>query len=70
MSEYQFTPYRIDEFSNKTLYRAMKLRSDVFVVEQNCVYPDLDDKDIHQSSIHLLCHSTGETNEKQCYRLR
>lgn len=64
MSDYQFTAYRIDEFSNKTLYRALKLRSDVFVVEQNCVYPDLDDKDIHQSSIHLLCHSTSETDEQ------
>lgn len=27
------------------LYEIMKIRSSVFVVEQNCVYQDLDDKD-------------------------
>ena len=34
------------------LYAILKLRSQVFVVEQNCVYLDCDDKD-HQS--HHLC---------------
>jgi ElaA protein len=34
------------------LYEALKLRSEVFVVEQNCVYLDLDDKD--QDSFHLF----------------
>lgn len=34
-----------------TLYAILKLRSEVFVVEQNCVYLDLDDKD--QGSHHL-----------------
>ncbi|MGB3726565.1 MAG: GNAT family N-acetyltransferase [Glaciecola sp.] len=36
-----------------TLYAALKLRSDVFVVEQNCVYPDLDNKDVHPQAHHL-----------------
>ena len=30
---------------NKKLYEIMKLRQDVFVLEQNCLYPDLDDID-------------------------
>ena len=33
------------------LYSILKLRSEVFVVEQNCVYLDTDDKD--QQSFHL-----------------
>lgn len=37
------------------LYEIMKLRSEVFVVEQECVYQDFDDYD--QKSLHLLCYS-------------
>jgi ElaA protein len=29
------------------LYEMLKLRSEVFVVEQNCVFQDMDDKDQH-----------------------
>jgi len=42
------------QLSNFELYAMLKLRSDVFVVEQNCVYPDLDDKDLHADTEHLL----------------
>lgn len=41
-----------NELSNFELYELLKLRSLVFVVEQNCVYQDIDDKD--QKSFHLL----------------
>ena len=34
------------------LYALLRLRAEVFVVEQDCVYQDLDDKD--QQAIHLL----------------
>jgi len=34
------------------LYQLLRLRAEVFVVEQDCVYQDLDDKD--QQAIHLL----------------
>ncbi|WP_211345569.1 GNAT family N-acetyltransferase [Paraflavitalea soli] len=34
------------------LYAALQLRSEVFVVEQNCVFQDIDDKD--QYSWHLM----------------
>lgn len=56
-TQYTFSHYRFDELPNLALYSALKLRSDVFVVEQNCVYPDLDDKDIHPSALHILCGS-------------
>ena len=36
----QFNQLSLDE-----LYGILKLRSEVFVVEQNCAYQDLDDKD-------------------------
>jgi ElaA protein len=49
-----FSSYRFEDLSNLTLYSALKLRSDVFVVEQNCVYADLDDKDIQANTLHLL----------------
>lgn len=48
------------ELSVNELYDALKLRSDVFVVEQNCVYPDLDDKDKHDSAHHLLGYQNNQ----------
>ena len=41
-----------DKLKVQELYDLLKLRSDVFVVEQNCVYSDQDDKD--QEAIHVL----------------
>ncbi len=44
------TVKRFDELTVNELYEIMKLRVNVFVVEQNCPYPELDDKD--KLSIH------------------
>lgn len=44
--------FGFDDLSNDQLYRLLKLRVDVFVVEQNCPYPELDDLD--QTARHLL----------------
>ena len=41
------------ELSNYTLYDLLKLRSDVFVVEQNCIFPDMDDLDMLPKAHHL-----------------
>nr|WP_297349432.1 GNAT family N-acetyltransferase [uncultured Glaciecola sp.] len=30
------------------------------MVEQNCVYPDLDDKDIHSTTLHLLVETASD----------
>ena len=51
--------YLFTELSNIDIYKSLKLRSDVFVVEQNCVYPDLDDKDIHPLTLHLLASNSS-----------
>lgn len=42
---------KFDELTAVELYSIMQLRNEVFVVEQNCVYQDADDKD--QPSMHL-----------------
>jgi ElaA protein len=42
---------KFDDLTAAELYSIMQLRNEVFVVEQNCVYQDADDKD--QSSMHL-----------------
>lgn len=36
-----------------TLYALLKLRADVFVVEQACVYPDLDGLDVAPETRHV-----------------
>ena len=35
-----------------TLYALLKLRTDVFVVEQACPYPELDDRDLEAGTEH------------------
>jgi ElaA protein len=40
-----------EELSTSQLYAVMQLRNEVFVVEQNCVYQDADNKD--QISFHI-----------------
>ena len=47
------------ELTTDELYELLRVRSEVFVVEQNCVYQDLDGDD--QSSIHLWLSLEGKT---------
>jgi len=48
---------KFEELTTSELYKIMQLRNEVFVVEQNCVYQDADDKD--QPSLHF-CGWDGE----------
>jgi len=48
----QFKIKPFNELSTQELYEILKLRSEVFVVEQNCVYQDIDSKD--QKALHVL----------------
>lgn len=45
------------ELTIKELYELLQLRSEIFVVEQNCVYLDTDGKD--QKALHVLGHKDG-----------
>lgn len=47
-----------DEFTVPELYAVLKARIDVFVVEQNCPYPDLDGYD--QKAVHIWAEEDGE----------
>ena len=46
------------ELNNQELYEILRLRSEVFVVEQDCVYLDLDNKD--QISVHVFQNEKDE----------
>jgi ElaA protein len=58
MSGLQWTYKKFEQLGPHELYDILKLRSKVFVVEQNCVYLDTDDKD--QLSWHLY----GSVNDE------
>jgi len=47
-----------DDLTTRELYTLMRLRQDVFVLEQNCVYRDLDGLDL--AAVHILCWEDGE----------
>jgi len=47
-----------DALTIKELYAILKLRSEIFVVEQNCIFLDQDDKD--QSCQHLMLYENKE----------
>lgn len=47
-----------EDLDTRQLYQLLQLRSEVFVLEQNCVYQDIDGKD--QKALHVL----GFENEK------
>jgi len=42
------------ELSLEHLYQILKLRNQVFVVEQKCAYQDIDDKDLVADNRHLM----------------
>ncbi|QSX34030.1 GNAT family N-acetyltransferase [Shewanella avicenniae] len=50
----QWQSLRFEELSTQTLYELLRLRVDIFVVEQQCPYPELDGKDYHPEVRHLL----------------
>lgn len=48
----EFVIKKFNELSTTELYAILQLRSEVFVVEQDCVYQDMDFKD--QKAFHVL----------------
>ena len=47
-----------DELTTVELYELLKVRSEIFVVEQNCIYQDLDNKDYQ--SLHVFYEEDGK----------
>jgi ElaA protein len=58
MKTYTHTLRHFKELSSKELYSIMRLRNEVFIVEQNCVYQDADNKDI-------FCHHLSLCDNKE-----
>jgi len=48
----QITIKKFSELTTSELYEILQLRSEVFVVEQDCVYQDIDFKD--QKALHVI----------------
>ena len=60
----QWQTKKFNELTLDQLYDVLKLRVDVFVVEQCCYYPDLDSEknqlDRHTETLHLLGYQNDE----------
>ncbi len=48
-----------DDLDARTAYDVWRLRQDVFVVEQECPYPDLDGRDVEPGTRHLTLEVDG-----------
>ncbi len=44
---------RFEELTTEELYRILKVRFEVFIVEQDCIYPEIDGKDQHSYHVYL-----------------
>lgn len=54
----EFKLKRFNELTVEELYKLLRVRNEVFVVEQNCVYQDCDNKDY--GAYHLFCEDGNE----------
>lgn len=57
-SEFKIQTKNFDQLQLVELYKILELRSSIFVVEQNCVYQDVDGKD--QKALHIVGKIKGE----------
>ena len=53
-----FVTKYFDELTTRELYEILKVRTEIFVVEQNCVYQDMDDNDYQ--SLHMFYEEDGK----------
>ncbi len=58
MADYVFDTVFFDDLTVLQLYKIIQLRTEIFVVEQNCVYQDLDDRDM--ASYHVMTRRSEE----------
>ena len=60
MAEPRLREARFAELSPFEVYALCRLRVDVFVVEQECPYPELDGRDLEPTTVHLWFERDGE----------
>jgi len=66
-SRFEGTWSTFDDLSVSDLYALLKLRVDVFVVEQTCPYPEIDGKD--PAALHYLLKDTETGELAACIRM-
>jgi ElaA protein len=54
----EFEVKRFDELSVLEVYKILRLRAKIFIVEQECIYQDIDDKD--QKAYHVIGYKDKE----------
>lgn len=60
MKSFEIRRARFAELDVPTLYALLKLRQDVFVVEQKCAFPEIDGRDAEPGVTHLwIADETG-----------
>jgi ElaA protein len=59
VSKYPVQVAAFDELDPRTAYALWQLRESVFVVEQNCPYPELDGRDLEPGTRHLWIDDDG-----------
>lgn len=57
-TNHEFQVHRFNTLTSEQLYAILQLRSEVFVVEQNCIFQDLDGYD--QQSYHVMRYEKDE----------
>jgi ElaA protein len=55
-TNYQWFNKKFNQLTTNQLYDILKLRVDVFVVEQCCYYPELDNLDRDNQTQHIFCY--------------
>lgn len=59
MSEIDLRRSRFADLDPATLYGLLRLRVNVFVVEQQCPYPELDGRDVEPDTVHFWYERGG-----------
>jgi ElaA protein len=60
---------RFDDLNASTLYALLRLRLEVFVVEQRCAYPELDGRDLEPGTRHLWLAASDDPRPLAYLRL-
>ena len=58
MSNINFQCKAFEELGNDELYKILRLRAEVFILEQHCLYQDLDNSD--QKALHIFAKQEGQ----------
>ena len=61
MEKYDIICKHFDDLTNRELYEILKARCEVFIIEQNCPYLDIDGKDIYSDHIFIKRDDGGIT---------